>query len=176
MDNNTNNSSPIPHEGGENRSHSSSNIGSPNEDHCCCRPCRHNIRNSKCIPGCSFVHKNEKGFYICEHRCDVTNRSCDSRTRLEKRLYNESFEFDKLQQRCANLLQEYHFLQAAYVECDQAYISQSLLVAQLEQENNYLRQQLDKHSQPKQFAAAFMERTSHQPTRMMRGGHRGGRS
>ena len=181
MDSNADNNSPISHEGGESRSHSNHNIASPSEEHCSCRPCRHNIRNNICIPGCSFIHKNEKGLYICEHHRDVTYRSCDSRTELEKKISFEKSKVNKLRQDFTNLLQEYRFLQTTYTQCDQAYIAlhdeynaQSFRVTQLEQENNYLRQQLDKHTQPKQFVAAFMERNPrHQPTRMNRGGYRG---
>ena len=148
---------PISHQDGENRSHFS-----PNQEYCHCRPCFHNIRNKICVHECLYVHKNEEGFCICKHGNNVTNRSSDSRVQLEKKLSVASLELE-------NLIKEYHFLRIKYSECDQAYHTQSLLVTQLNQENDYLRQQLDKHSQPKQLTRAF-----HQPTRMVRGGYRGG--
>ena len=143
------------------------------KEECNCCPCKHNKNNNPCIRGCKFVHKNETGLFICKHHCDVTNRPCDPQRELKKQFLFVSREFQLLQQRYGQLFEEYHSLRRVQADSNH---EQALLVTQLKQENDCLRQQLEQKSrQTRSFVAAFIEPPRLQPAKMTRGGYCGGR-
>jgi phosphatidate phosphatase PAH1 len=121
----------------ENYSYDDDSI-SANNEHCFCCPCKFNMYGNKCSNECTYVHKNEMGFFICEHNRDIGDRNRDignrnrnscrnhnhnwhARTKLKANYTDVQQKFVNLQHEYTELQQECKILQTRYTERDQVY-------------------------------------------------------